>query len=109
MDLDGALERFGLEKFRPGQREAVETLLRVGRLLLVAPTGGGKSLVYQLPASGLPGTSLVVSPLVSLMQDQVAALEAVGVPATFLAATLDGDELRRMLDNVGRHLRVRAR
>ena len=97
MDLDGALERFGLEKFRAGQREAVETLLRVGQLLLVAPTGGGKSLVYQLPASLLPGTSLVVSPLVSLMQDQVTALDAVGVPATFLAATLGGDELRERM------------
>ncbi len=102
IDLDGALERFGLEKFRSGQREAVETLLRVGRLLLVAPTGGGKSLVYQLPASELPGTSLVVSPLVSLMQDQVSALEAIGVPATFLAATLDGGELRRRMRELGR-------
>ncbi len=94
MDLDAALFRFGLAKFRAGQREAIECLLRVGRLLLVAPTGGGKSLVYQLPASELPGTSLVVSPLVSLMQDQVAALETLGVPATFLAATLPGAELR---------------
>ena len=102
MDLNGALERFGLEKFRPGQREAVETLLRVGRLLLVAPTGGGKSLVYQLPAAELPGTSLIVSPLVSLMQDQVSALEVVGVPATFLAATLKSDELRRRMRELAR-------
>ncbi len=102
LDLEGALARFGLEKFRPGQREAVETLLRVGRLLLVAPTGGGKSLVYQLPASLLPGTSLVVSPLVALMQDQVAALDALGVPATFLAATLEGDELRARMRDLGR-------
>jgi ATP-dependent DNA helicase RecQ len=63
-------------------------------VLLVAPTGGGKSLVYQLPASLLPGTSLVISPLVSLMQDQVATLDAAGIPATFLAATLEQDELR---------------
>ncbi|MCP3985015.1 MAG: ATP-dependent DNA helicase RecQ [bacterium] len=102
MDLNGSLERFGLEKFRPGQREAVETLLRVGRLLLVAPTGGGKSLVYQLPAASLPGTSLIVSPLVSLMQDQVSALETIGVPATFLAATLEGAELRRRMRELGR-------
>ena len=95
--LDEALSRFGFEKFRPGQREAVETLMRVGRLLLVAPTGGGKSLTYQLPASVLPGTSLVISPLISLMQDQVSALEQFGIPATFLAATLDASTLRERM------------
>ena len=93
IDLDAGLRHFGLERFRPGQREAIQELLRVGRALLVAPTGGGKSLVYQLPARLLPGTSLVISPLVSLMHDQVAALDAAGIPATFLAATLDADEL----------------
>jgi len=89
--------RLGYESFRPGQREAIETLLEKGRLLLVAPTGGGKSLIYQLPASLLPGTSLVISPLVSLMHDQVHALEARGVPATFLAATLSAEEMRARL------------
>jgi len=97
VDLDGGLARLGYESFRPGQREAIETLLEKRRLLLVAPTGGGKSLIYQLPASLLPGTSLVVSPLVSLMHDQVQALEARGVPATFLAATLSADEMRQRL------------
>jgi len=67
------------------------------RLLLVAPTGGGKSLVYQLPALLLPGTTLVVSPLVALMHDQVAALEERGVAATYLAATLEPDELGRRM------------
>ena len=89
LDLDGGLARLGYPAFRPGQREAIETLLTRGRLLLVAPTGGGKSLIYQLPASLLRGTSLVVSPLISLMHDQVAALSARGVPATCLASTLD--------------------
>ena len=89
LDLDGALARLGYAAFRPGQRESIETLLERGRLLLVAPTGGGKSLTYQLPATLLPGTTLVVSPLVSLMADQVHALEARGVAATFLASTLD--------------------
>lgn len=102
MDLDAGLRRLGYEGFRPGQREAVETLLAERRLLLVAPTGGGKSLVYQLPAVLLPGTTLVVSPLISLMQDQVAALEARGVRATFLASTLAPSELRRRMADVAR-------
>jgi ATP-dependent DNA helicase RecQ len=97
IDLEAGLRRLGYESFRPGQREAMETLLEKGRLLLVAPTGGGKSLIYQLPASLLPGTSLVISPLVSLMHDQVRALEARGVPATFLAATLSSEEMRERL------------
>ena len=100
LDLDGGLARLGYAAFRAGQREAIETLLARGRLLQVAPTGGGKSLTYQLPASLLPGTSLVISPLVSLMHDQVQALEARGVPATFLAATLPADEMRRRLDRL---------
>ena len=90
LDPLAALRRLGYETFRPGQREAVEKLLEGRRLLLVAPTGGGKSLVYQLPALLLPGTTLVISPLVALMNDQVQALAARGVSATFLASTLDG-------------------
>jgi ATP-dependent DNA helicase RecQ len=101
-DLDAALIRLGYPSFRPGQREAVETLLTRRRLLLVAPTGGGKSLIYQLPATVLGGTTLVVSPLVSLMHDQVSALEARGVPATFLAATLDADEVKRRMSRLAR-------
>ncbi|HIG70970.1 MAG TPA: ATP-dependent DNA helicase RecQ [Myxococcales bacterium] len=92
-----ALEYFGHTSFRPGQREALETLFDDGRLLLVAPTGGGKSLTYQLPAILLPGTTLVVSPLISLMQDQVSALEAQGVAATFLASTLEPSEINRRM------------
>jgi ATP-dependent DNA helicase RecQ len=100
-DLDSGLRRLGHTRFRPGQREAIERLLAVGRLLLVAPTGGGKSLVYQLPATLLGGTTLVVSPLISLMQDQVRALEAHGIAATYLASTLDAAEMRRRLGQLG--------
>lgn len=92
--LERALGRFGHAQFRTGQREAVETLLQHGRLLLVAPTGGGKSLTYQLPALLLDGTTLVISPLISLMHDQVSALAARGIPATYLASTLDPSEMR---------------
>src|SRR3989442_1069448 len=83
IDLEEGLRRLGYPEFRPGQREAIETLLAHRRLLLVAPTGGGKSLIYQLPASLLPGTSLGISPLISLMHDQVGWLSArgVGLPA----------------------------
>jgi ATP-dependent DNA helicase RecQ len=96
------LRRFGHSAFRPGQREAIDALLQHGRLLLVAPTGGGKSLTYQLPAVMLGGTALVVSPLVALMQDQVDALTARGVPATYLASTIPGDELRQRMRAVRR-------
>ena len=93
-DVDQGLRTLGYEGFRPGQREAIETLLEQRRMLLVAPTGGGKSLVYQLPALVLPGTTLVVSPLIALMHDQVQALEARGVAATYLSATLPAEETR---------------
>jgi ATP-dependent DNA helicase RecQ len=102
LDLDAALIRLGYTEFRPGQRESVETIITERRLLLVAPTGGGKSLCYQLPATVLGGTTLVVSPLVSLMHDQVAALEARGVRATFLAATLDASEVKRRMAALAR-------
>ena len=88
-------DRFGLETFRPWQREAIDELIHgSGRVLVVAPTGGGKSLTYQLPAATLEGTTLVLSPLVALMEDQVRALEARGIPATFVASTL-GPDVRR--------------
>jgi ATP-dependent DNA helicase RecQ len=87
--------RFGLPSFRPWQREAIDAVLgSPGRALVVAPTGGGKSLTYQLPAVVLGGTTLVLSPLVALMEDQVRALVARGVAATYLASTLDYDERR---------------
>ncbi|MBK6849218.1 MAG: ATP-dependent DNA helicase RecQ [Proteobacteria bacterium] len=100
--IDSALTRLGYAAFRPGQREAIEQLFDRGRLLLVAPTGGGKSLCYQLPALVLPGTTLVVSPLIALMQDQVAALEARGVAATYLASTLDPATVRERLAQLAR-------
>jgi len=95
IELEGALRELGHEAFRPGQREAIDALFARGRVLLVAPTGGGKSLTYQLPAAHLPGTTLVVSPLIALMADQVAALEQRGIPATYFASTVEPEELRR--------------
>jgi ATP-dependent DNA helicase RecQ len=87
---------FGLEQFRPWQREAIdEVLYGTRRVLVVAPTGGGKSLTYQVPGVVLDGMTLVLSPLVALMEDQVRALQARGVAATFLASTLDPETRRR--------------
>lgn len=96
-DLDEVLRaRFRLDAFRPWQREAIEALLgEPGKVLVVAPTGGGKSLTYQLPAAVLPGVTIVISPLVALMEDQVRSLEARGIPAAFFASTLDGDTRRQ--------------
>jgi len=95
-ELDEVLRtRFALPEFRPGQREAIEGLLgEPGKVLLVAPTGGGKSLTYQLPATMLEGLTLVISPLVALMEDQVRGLHARGIPATFLASNVDAYERR---------------
>ena len=100
--IDTALQTLGYASFRPGQREAVDTLLSGRRVLLVAPTGGGKSLCYQLPALVLPGTTLVISPLIALMHDQVAALTARGIAASFLASTLPAEEIRERLARFGR-------
>ena len=77
-------ERFGVAGFRPGQRQAVETLLQGRDLIALFPTGAGKSLCYQLPALMLPGMTVVVSPLIALMRDQVAHLTARGIPAVCL-------------------------
>ena len=91
-NLEAHLASFGLEQFRPGQREVVETVLAGRDCLCVMPTGGGKSLCYQLPAIAGQGVTLVISPLIALMKDQVDALQARGLPATFINSTLSADE-----------------
>ncbi len=88
-------QRFGLPGFHPWQEEAIRALLEgPGRALVIAPTGGGKSLCYQFPATELSGTTIVVSPLIALMDDQVRGLEARGIAATYLASTLDVETRR---------------
>jgi ATP-dependent DNA helicase RecQ len=100
LPFEPALARMGYASFRPGQLESLETLFHRGRLLLVAPTGGGKSLIYQLPATILDGVTIVISPLIALMQDQVDALAQRGVSATYLASTLSQDEVFARLDGI---------
>jgi ATP-dependent DNA helicase RecQ len=80
---------FGYKSFRSHQAKIVETLIEGNDALVLMPTGGGKSLCYQIPALVRPGTGIVVSPLIALMQDQVDALQAVGVRAAYLNSTLD--------------------
>ncbi len=97
-DLERALcERFGHEAFRPGQQAVVEAVLRGDDVVAVMPTGGGKSLCYQLPALLLDGITIVVSPLIALMKDQVDALQDLGHEATFVNSTLDASEQRARL------------
>ncbi|MBV9879775.1 MAG: ATP-dependent DNA helicase RecQ [Gemmatirosa sp.] len=80
--------RFGYDDFRAGQERAVEAVLAGRDTLVIMPTGGGKSLCFQIPALMLPGLTVVVSPLISLMKDQVDALTARGLPAAFINSTL---------------------
>jgi RecQ family ATP-dependent DNA helicase len=91
------LERFGLEGFRPGQREAVSAALEGRDSLVVMPTGGGKSLCYQLPALAGQGLVVVVSPLIALMSDQLRRLEQAGVRGAMLASGMaDGHNEARL-------------
>ena len=85
-------EVFGYKSFRSHQEQIIATVLEGGDCLALMPTGGGKSLCYQIPALVRSGTGIVVSPLIALMQDQVAALRDVGVKAAFLNSTLDRSE-----------------
>jgi ATP-dependent DNA helicase RecQ len=98
-----AREQFGVPAPFPWQEEAMKALVQPdARVLVVAPTGGGKSLCYQLPACLLEGTALVVSPLISLMEDQVRSLEQRGIPATYLASTLPAEERQARFANIRR-------
>lgn len=101
IDLERTLrERFDLEHFRPGQREVIENVVQGRDVLCVMPTGGGKSLCYQLPALLLPRLTLVVSPLIALMKDQVDVLVQRGVRATLLNSSLDPGEQRIRLQEI---------
>ena len=103
VDLHAALhEHFNFPAFRPGQAEAIQHVLRGQHTLVVMPTGSGKSLIYQLAALQLPGVTLVVSPLIALMKDQVDSLTRRGLAATFinssLAASEQTDRLRALAE-----------
>ena len=93
---------FGHGGFRPGQEPLVDALLSGRDAVGVMPTGAGKSVCYQLPALLLPGMTLVISPLISLMKDQVAAMTQAGVPAAFLNSSLEAEEYRDVYRRIRR-------
>ena len=93
---------FGYDDFRPGQVAAIESVIAGNDTLVVLPTGGGKSLCYQVPALMLPGLTIVVSPLISLMKDQVDALEGRGLPATFINSSLNSSQVSERLGRAQR-------
>ena len=93
---------FGHSGFRPGQQALIEALLSGRDVLGVMPTGAGKSACYQIPAVLLPGLTLVLSPLISLMKDQVAALAEAGIPAGYINSSLDAAEYRSEERRVGK-------
>lgn len=90
-------EKFGYDAFRPGQTAIIDQILHHQNVLGIMPTGGGKSVCYQLPALVLEGLTLVISPLISLMKDQVDALNDMGIPAAFINSTLSVPEMNERL------------
>ena len=92
--LSALKKHFGYDQFRPLQREIIEDVLAGRDVFVLMPTGGGKSLCFQLPALMRDGLTIVVSPLIALMKDQVDALQTSGIPATYLNSTLDREEAK---------------
>jgi ATP-dependent DNA helicase RecQ len=98
LDPQQALQQyFGFDHFREGQEDVIRRILKGQHSLLVMPTGSGKSLTYQLPALLLPGITLVISPLIALMKDQVDRLVQLGLPATYINSSLSTSEINRRL------------
>jgi ATP-dependent DNA helicase RecQ len=103
IDAQSALERhFGFSRFREGQADVIEAVLAGQDVIVVMPTGGGKSLCYQLPAMLFPGVTLVVSPLIALMKDQVDALGARDIAATYINSSLSYDDQLARLRGMSR-------
>ena len=93
---------FGYDEFRPGQKEIIQKVIDQENVLGIMPTGSGKSICYQLPSLLLDGITVVVSPLISLMKDQVDAANQLGIPATFINSSLDGYETARRFQEIDR-------
>ena len=103
MDKYDVLKRhFGHSDFRQGQAELIDAVLSGHDVLGVMPTGGGKSMCYQVPALLMPGVTLVISPLISLMKDQVAALKRAGIDAAYINSSLSAEQLRLVYARAGK-------
>ena len=98
--LDLMKIHYGFSSFRAGQEAAVDAILEGKSAVVILPTGGGKSLCYQLPALVLEGLTIVVSPLIALMKDQVDQLEKLGIPATFINSSLSAAEFTKRLEGI---------
>ncbi len=99
-DPTNLLATFGLSEFRPGQREVVDAVAAGEDVMCVMPTGGGKSLCYQLPSLSKKGTTIVVSPLIALMKDQVDGLKKLGIRASLINSSLSGAEQTEVLNEM---------
>ena len=101
MDKTALLQHYiGYGAFRPGQEELVDGILEGRDVFGIMPTGGGKSICYQLPGLMLPGVTLVVSPLISLMHDQVMALKIAGIPGAYVNSSLTFPQLKAVYRNM---------
>ena len=94
---------YGFSNFRNGQEEAIDSILHGKDTVVVMPTGGGKSLIFQLPSLVLDGVTIVISPLIALMKDQVDSLNKIGIPATFINSSLANDELEYRLSEIAQN------
>ncbi|MFA5928606.1 MAG: RecQ family ATP-dependent DNA helicase, partial [Candidatus Margulisiibacteriota bacterium] len=104
LSLEASLkEYFGFNSFRPYQKEIVSLIIEGKDVVAIMPTGSGKSLCYQLPALLMPGTAIVVSPLIALMQDQVKGLEKNNIKVAYINSSLSGREISRILANLAQY------